>query len=87
MKVVKVKISDGSQDIWKLLEKDVRELGQRVKRGMGYIVRDDIMRQFHDATDNKWKIYIIDQRKLEDYVEKGIANVCPVKEEYEEEDE
>lgn len=81
MKIVKIKKVDGSQDIWKLLNNEIRQFCQRVDRGVGYIIRDDIMRQFHDMTDDKWKIYIIDQKKLKDYVEKMVGQWCTVYEE------
>ena len=45
---------------------------KKIDRGVGYIVRDDIMRQFHDMTDDKWRVYLIDQRKLKNLVEKAV---------------
>lgn len=80
-KIVKAKKIDGSQDIWKLIDGEIRRFCQKIDRGIGYIVRDDIMRQFHDTTDHKWKIYLIDQKRLRDYVEKVVGQLCTVYEE------
>lgn len=78
MKIVKVKKIDGSEDILKMLNNEIRQFCQRIDRGIGYIVRDDIMRQFHDMTDHKWRIYLIDQRKLKDLVEKTVNRLSTV---------
>ena len=75
MKIVKVKKAkrvDDSQDILKMLNNEIRQFCQKIDRGVGYIVRDDIMRQFHDMTDDKWRVYLIDQRKLKNLVEKAV---------------
>lgn len=72
VKVKKVKRIDDSQDILKMLNNEIRQFCQKIDRGVGYIVRDDIMRQFHDMTDDKWRVYLIDQRKLKNLVEKAV---------------
>lgn len=72
MKIMKVKRVDDSQDILKMLNNEIRQFCQKIDRGVGYIVRDDIMRQFHDMTDDKWRVYLIDQRKLKNLVEKAV---------------
>ena len=72
MKIVKVKRIDDSQDILKMLNNEIRQFCQKIDRGVGYIIRDDIMRQFHDMTDDKWRVYLIDQRKLKNLVEKAV---------------
>ena len=55
-----------------MLNNEIRQFCQKIDRGVGYIVRDDIMRQFHDMTDDKWRVYLIDQRKLKNLVEKAV---------------
>ena len=81
MKIVKVKKIDGSQDILKMLNNEIRQFCQRIDRGVGYIVRDDIMRQFHDMTDRKWNLSFIEEKKFKKYVETMVDNWCTVYEE------
>ena len=77
MKLFKVRVGDDGSISANFLV-DLNHFTNSVKRGVGYIIKSDIMRQFHAITYDRWNFELIDQAKLRKRVEDVVSKRVPV---------